>query len=74
MVTIIVTFILEAFVFRMQYGLKNPEADDEFVSSIESEMTVSLQELERFYSSELRKNVGLAVLQTLLRNVVRVAF
>ncbi|XP_071790581.1 two pore channel protein 1-like isoform X1 [Asterias amurensis] len=68
-VTIIVTFILEAFVFRMQYGLKNPQADDEFVSSIETEMTISLQELERFYSSELRKDVGLAVQQTLLRNL-----
>ncbi|XP_022096236.1 two pore calcium channel protein 1-like [Acanthaster planci] len=67
-VTIIVTFILEAFVFRMQYGQRNSQADEEFVSSITSEMTLSLQELDRFYPPESRNSVPLAVLHTMLRN------
>ncbi|XP_038058978.1 two pore calcium channel protein 1-like [Patiria miniata] len=68
-VTIIVTFILEAFVFRMQYGQRNSQADEEFVSSITTEMTLSVQELDRFHPPESRNDVSLAVLHTMLRNV-----
>ncbi|XP_072043835.1 two pore channel protein 1-like [Amphiura filiformis] len=54
-VTIIIAFILEAFLFRMQYGQTNNLQDIDSDNTIEVESQLSADELEIFYPSRINR-------------------